>query len=355
MTSEQPSRRSVLRAAAGLTVAAGATALGGRATAAPASLNAVQATLGDKITWWEATSVAGPAVWRLTETSTVVSWRGDRNSGNLTVANLRGTPGRFAGSALQKTILPDSSGDAPSFGGLTWSYGLRLAWSGTNGGRSINVATLGLDTTSWTLTGRITGRTLVAGDLVSCTTGPAWGTGSNQRARLVVANQYGNVVVAEENAELSFGAPATMGFLSHPRGAVQSWYDGVTLGTLWAWTASDGALTFASVDRYGTVVLARSAQTSPFAPSSVAYSAGDSRPYLAWTTPAGRIAVAQFDPAAIRQGVDPIGPVTTLAEQSLASPALVPRPYQPANPPRLDLFWTGVDGTGALNAAVITF
>jgi hypothetical protein len=47
--------------------------------------------------------------------------------------------------------------------------------------------------------------------------------------------------------------------------------------------------------------------------------------------------------------------VTTLVEQSLAAPALLPR-YQSLNtPPAFELFWTGTDGTGALNAAVVTF
>ncbi len=361
MMSNPLSRRAVLRAAAGTTLAVGATALGGRATAAPggaaAPQRAVQATVSDKVTWWDATSVAGPAAIHASAYSTVVAWRGDRNSRNLTVANVRRTSsGKYAGSTLQKWILSDSSENAPTIaGGTAYRSALRLAWSGTNGGHSLNAAILGLEPGNWTFTGQIIGRKLVAGNLVSCTTGPAWGTSIGQNHQLVVANQYNDVIVTEETSELTFTAPATLGFLTNPRGAVHSLYDGDTGSTVWAWTASDGSITFATINVYGHATVARSAQKSNYAPSKMAFAGAGRDRYIAWTTPAGRIALAWVDIAAIVRGADPIGAVATLPEQSLATPELLTHAAASGSGPAFDLFWTGVDGTGALNAAVVTF
>ncbi|MEU4251938.1 hypothetical protein AB0F15_31420 [Amycolatopsis sp. NPDC026612] len=367
MTSNQPSRRTVLRSASGMALAAGATLLGGRALASPAgaaaSPHAAQAIVNDKVTWWDATSVAGPAavycglVPSANAYTTAIAWRGNQNSSNLTVANVMGPVGRFTGSVLQKTILNDYSGNAPAFAPKPGPYGLRMTWSGTNGGRSINFACLSVYSTGTPrFAGEITRRELVAGNLISCTTGPTWGYSALNHNQIIVTDQYGQVVAAEQQTdELTFTVPITQRFLTNPRGAVHSWYDG-SLGTYWVWTASDGTITFASVDANGAIAVVRSAQSSQFAPSDVAYSYASNQLFLAWTTTSGRIALAPLFPDAVKRGADPIGAVNLLAEQSLAAPALLAR-YSPSGTtkPAFDLFWTGIDGTGALNAAVITF
>jgi hypothetical protein len=113
-----------------------------------------------------------------------------------------------------------------------------------------------------------------------------------------------------------------------------------------AWTAASGRITVAR-PAPGQPLIYTSAQTSQFAPA-LGTLAGDI--YLAWTQPDGHLAIGSLDPTG--KLADPIEQVTQITELSLAGPALINRPGQTE---RLAILWTGVDGTGALNAAVVYF
>jgi hypothetical protein len=307
-------------------------------------------SVSNKVTWWDATSAAGPAVAELAG-NLIIAWRGNQNSRNLTIANVAGSSGGLAGTSLRSTVLADSSDYAPSLGRvLTIRDTAQLAWAGINGSHSLNVADLGVDTGAWQLTGQIVGRALVADNSVSATSGPVWtGAGTGGLNQLGVLDQHSRSVLIEETGDLVFGAPSTSEFLFGSRGPAQARnVDGGE--TLWAWTASDGALTFALV-RQGSplpAAVAGSAQSSGFGPSSIepAYPGGPL--CVAWTgiDGAGELNVAPVNPDAIRNGTDPIGAVYTLPETSIAAPTLLYRPLLHA----LAIFWTGTDGAGTLNA-----
>ncbi|WP_041540189.1 hypothetical protein [Catenulispora acidiphila] len=307
-------------------------------------------SVSNKVTWWDATSTAGPAVSELAG-NLIVAWRGNQNSRNLTVANVIGSSGGLSGTTLRSTVLADASDHAPSLSRiLTVRYTVQLAWAGINGAHSLNAADLGVNTSSWQLTGQIVGRALVAGDSVSATSGPVWtGGGAGDVNRLGVLDQSSRSVLIEETGDLVFGAPSTSDFIVDARGPAQALATD-NGETLWAWTASDGALTFALV-RPGfplPTAVVRSAQASGFGPSSIepAYPGGPL--CVAWTgiDGTGALNVAALNVDAIRNGTDPISAVYTLPETSSAAPALLHRPFLRT----LAIFWTGTDGAGTLNA-----
>ena len=275
-----------------------------------------------------------------------------------------GPPGQLAGTTLQTTVLADASAFAPAFlPGLSGSGSSQLAWTGINGGHSLNVADLGVASNTGTFTGQITGRTLVAGNTVSGTSGPALerSGGSGPLNQVNVVDQNGNVIVASESSELGFDPPFTLGFIAGTRGPVHGIADADGAGsTLWVWTAADGALSFAlSNPAISGVTVARSAQASGFAPSVTNFNAAGNPVtfYVAWTgiDGTGLLNVAPFDLAAVRAGTDPVSAVNTLSETSIAAPALVNLSVRSTLPHRrLRIFWTGTDGTGALNGAVVS-
>jgi hypothetical protein len=307
-------------------------------------------SVSNKVTWWDATSTAGPAVAELAG-NLIIAWRGNQNSRNLTIANVAGSSASLAGTSLRSTVLADSSDHAPGLSRvLTGHNTAQLAWAGINGGHSLNVADLGVDTSAWQLTGQVAGRALVAADTVSATSGPVWtGAGSGGVNQLSVVDQSTQSVVIEETGDLVFGAPATSAFIAGARGPAQA-RDTDGNETLWAWTASDGALTFALVRQGSSLPAAvvRSAQSSGFGPSSIEQAYVGGPLCIAWTGTdgAGELNVAPVNQNAIRNGSDPIGAVYTLPETSIAAPTLLYRPYLHA----LAIFWAGTDGAGTLNA-----
>ncbi len=307
-------------------------------------------SVSNKVTWWDATSTAGPAVAELAG-NLIIAWRGNQNSRNLTVANVTGSAGGLAGTALRSTVLADSSDHAPALSRtLTTGYTAQLAWAGINGAHSLNVADLGVDTSAWQLTGHIVGRALVAGGSVSATSGPVWtGAGHSDVNQLGVLDQNSRSVLIEETGDLVFGAPGTSEFIFDARGPAQA-RNTDDAETLWAWTASDGALTFALVKQGFPLPAAvvKSAQSSGFGPSSIEQAYPGGPLCIAWTgiDGAGELNVAPVNPDAIRNGTDPIGAVYTLPETSIAAPTLLYRPLLDA----LAIFWAGTDGAGTLNA-----
>ncbi|MFD9486325.1 hypothetical protein [Streptomyces sp. NPDC059991] len=76
---------------------------------------------------------------------------------------------------------------------------------------------------------------------------------------------------------------------------------------------------------------------------------------IAWTGTdgAGHLNVVPVSPAAVRAGADPIGAVYTRPETRIAAPALVPQMDWKHGRHRLAVFWTGTDGSGALNGCEV--
>ncbi|MGC0417333.1 hypothetical protein [Embleya sp. AB8] len=371
MTRHLPSRRAVLLGAGAAALAAsplGAAAPALAATPSPppsagpppsrrSGARLVAAGVRDKMTWWDATSTAGPALLHYNYVP-ILAWRGDRNSRNLTVANVIAPPRQLAGSSLQKWVLADASEQAPALmPSLVSSTVAHLAWTGINGGRSLNVANLELDAGANRFTGRVLGHVLVAGNQVSSRTGPSWAQSDPHQINTV--DQYGNVVYASETGDLTFGPLGTLNFIQPygTRGPVRRF------GNLWYWTAADGALCFAFTGSPNPTNesprVARSAQSSLFEPSHIAYAehAGNALPCIAWTgiDGAGYLNIAPIDYGAVQAGNDPIGTVYTLPETSIGAPAMGNEPPYGSNyTARTVIFWTGADGTGALNACEVT-
>ncbi|WP_101386481.1 hypothetical protein [Streptomyces sp. TLI_146] len=316
-------------------------------------MRSAAAGVRDKMTWWEATTTAAPAATQPGNTP-LLAWRGNRNSRNITLANVIGPPRQFAGSTLEKTILADASDYAPSFlPGVTSAYDARLAWTGIDYGRAVKVADFALTSGDWKLTGGMTQHGLVGYGQIGGTSGPDMSV--LQRYRVNVVDQYGRVVLAQANG-ISFGETIPLPFFGTPRGPVRNIGLGWE-GTVWMWTASDGALSFAFTDSAvpatDTPVVVRSAQWAICEPA--AFTPFRDSVYIAWTGTdgAGHLNVAPVDLAAVKAGTDPIGAVYTLPETSIAAPALVPQMDWDHGNHRLAVFWTGTDGSGALNACEV--
>jgi hypothetical protein len=298
--------------------------------------------VSDKMTWWQATSVAGPAAAALSGTGMLIAWRGNQNSRNINVAVLEtAAGGRFAGSMLRTTTLTDTSDYAPAlsfYDNQPW-----LAWTGTNGAHTVNAGQLAVGTGGAI---SVTSRAFVNGG--------ALGNGAKSGPTLS-PNPYFD--------ELSLHALATSGQMtdssSSPAG--KPWTTGTfpyatgALGAMNAapdgngdfynaWTGSDGHITV-EVPAPGAPLLMRSEQTSAYPPALARFLG---RTYIAWTRPDTHLGLGEVLPTG---SSDPITSVIQYLESSIAGPALVVRPG--TNPPELAILWTGTDGTGALNAGVI--
>ncbi|WP_172385917.1 hypothetical protein [Streptomyces sp. MNP-20] len=362
MTPRSPSRRSLLRGAGAAALTAGPIALAAPATAAPSPAprrpsrrgraRVVAAGVRDKMTWWDATSTAAPTVYQPNNVP-LLAWRGNRNSRNITLANVIGPRLQFAGSSLQKTILGAASDYAPVFlPQLSPRRTARLAWTGLEQRRLVHVGDFAL-TDDLRLTGEMTEQTPMGSGQLNATSGPdlSW----LQRHRVNVLDENGRVAFAQAR-DMTFDEALPLPFLGSPRGPVRN--RGLNEpGALWAWTAADGALCFAltrsPVPTTESPTVARSAQSSICEPSRL-LPYGSSL-YIAWTgiDGAGRLNIAPVDVEAVRAGNDPIGTVYTLPENSLAAPAVEVQIDVDSGRSRLVAFWTGTDGTGALNACEV--
>jgi hypothetical protein len=300
--------------------------------------------------WNSATSVAGPAVAYSPERQApVIAWRGNRNSRNLTLAYVLTDPwGHLAGTQLETHVGSDASAYAPAVQDLP-GYGLALAWVGVNGARTLNVAGVDLPSGSRALKTRDR-RFVTGGGLESGGAGPTSLDSFDVRGISVACpNDSGQVSLATATTGLNFGSPDPRDWGPAAEGAAL----GVSRA---AWTrTSDDRL---ELQQYPLTPTARaaSAQSSVHRPSLAEYRG---RLYIAWVGTDGdnHLNVAPIDHQAWQAGGDPIDPdrVDTLTELSLAAPALLTLPATDlsSDPDRLAIFWTGVDGAGTINGAVV--
>ncbi len=302
----------------------------------------------DKMTWEQATSVAGPAATYSPERGApVIAWRGNRNSRNLTLAFVVGPAGQLAATQLEMHVSQDASSFAPALRYVAGS-GLVLAWVGINEGRTVNVAIVELPAG----TGQVVSRQRVFVNNGGLSAGgdaaPSLGPFDPTPLTLACLNPGGEVCLASARSALQFDVAESVAW-------APASVEGVALSFLRAaWTrAGDGRLEFMSLPvRDNSRVV--SAQSSLFKPSLAEYGG---ELYVAWVGTDGdrHLNVAPVDLSAWDAGRDPIDPerVETLTELSLAAPALVTLPVAAFAPERLAIFWTGVDGAGLINGAVV--
>jgi hypothetical protein len=301
-----------------------------------------------KVTHDAVTSTAGPAVAAVPRNgrlALVYAWRGNHNSRNLTIG-VTGIPHEpLEGQALRTTVLTDTSDVAPAV--LWYQDQLWLAWQGTNGAHTVNAAVVafaGDDSVSLTQRGFVDQGRLAGGS----TCAPLL-VGSPYISWLglhTVDSQGMPVESANSPVGSGWGSAQPMNWAAGSVGAVAD----VAWGTdtfVHAWTRkSDGRLAFlfSGEESYSAV----SAQSSVFAPSLAVF---QGTPYIAWVGTDGgdKLNLARVDPGSS----DPIVDKLSLADSSIASPALVDATEQNYGPPRLGLAWTGTDGgtEGRLNVA----
>ncbi|QKW50227.1 hypothetical protein [Streptomyces buecherae] len=313
----------------------------------------------DKVTWWGDGSTSGPAVIQPMDTP-ILAWRGNQNSRNITVANATGPPGQLAGTVLRKTVLADSSPYAPALaGGLLADIHGQMAWVDISAGQRLHVATLEIETRTFTFTGRLAGRTLVSDGVLSGRSAPTLAGSSRAFPQVGVVDQQGNQVVANESSPLVFSALATLSWVGATRGPVRRFSLSDVPGGrfLWAWTASDGFLRFAfttSPTPSGeTPAVVRSAQQSIAQPSVTSYRGGA---HVGWTgvDGTGLLNVAALDLGRLGNGADPIASVNILNERGIGAPTLVGMaPTANVRTHRLAIFWAGTDGQGTLNGGIV--
>lgn len=302
-----------------------------------------------KQTWESAQSAAGPAAVALPSAQSghgglLLAWRGNTNSRNLSVGLTEGPYDAFLQSTLHTTVLSDSSDKAPAL--LLYQNRLWLAWQGTNAAHTVNTAVVDLGADgSISLSHR------------AFVNGGSLGNGSTA-APLLVGSPYiswiglhtrdaAGAAVEAANSPVGTGwqDAQALRFAGNGNGAVAD----VAFGTdsfLHAWTQNDGRLAF---NVSGLEIPFISAETSPFAPSLALFGGA---PYVAWTgsDPDHHLNVARVDVTA--NTVDPIRDKNVVSELSLAAPVLVNVPRGYGNE-RLAIIWTGVDGAGELNGAVV--
>lgn len=306
----------------------------------------------DKVTW-SATSVASPAATVLADDRVVVAWRGNENSEELSVAVVHAQLAPdFADSTLRTTVLSDSSVYSPALA-VTGDGRVWMAWTGTNGAQTVNVATLTVAATeifghdiadSVTVNGRsfVNGGALEGGGA----SGPTFSV-DPYSAQLSLHVRAGDGQATDSSSNPA-GAGWATDVIPAARDAIGPvcavpWADGF----LHAWTAADGRVTIGLPNGEGDTVAYPSVQTSAYPPAAAMFAG---QPYVAWTRTDGYLSIGRIDFTG--GGDDGIVEVRQLSEISLAGPALVDRPGQIE---RLGILWTGVDGTGALNAAVVYF
>jgi hypothetical protein len=327
--------------------------------------------VSDKNSWAQATSVAGPAVAAAryglpgTRGEITMAWRGNQNSANLSLAYVVGVPGSIAKSPLEIHVSADRSEFAPALAYDYQGQGFALAWVGVNDARSVNAALVDLPHGSGEV--QVRDRAFVEGPVVA-----PGGDGPPTLAldnyfELVGLSRRGDLYVATAAQPPTFGNARPLmpgpGIWRPVHGPL--YLEGAALGRVGpqeplyaAWTRSDQRLEFLAdaVDPTppGPRVTATSAQTSQHRPALAAYGG---QLYVAWTgTDAyAHLNVAPVDRDAVNQGADPIDPqlVVTLTELSLGSPALVNLESYYAVPERLAIFWTGTDGAGTINGAIV--
>lgn len=313
----------------------------------------------DKVTWWGDGSTAGPAVIQPLNTP-ILAWRGNQNSRNLSVANAVGPPGQLAGTVLRKTVFGDASPYAPALasGLLADIYG-QMAWVDITAEQRLHIATLEIETTNFTFTGRFSGRTIVGAGVLSGRSSPTLAGSSHAPPQVGVVNQNGNQVVANETSPLVFSGPATLGWVGATRGPVRRYSLSDVPGGrfLWAWTASDGFLRFAfttsPTPSTESPLVVRSAQQSLAQPTLALYRGGM---HVGWTgvDGAGMLNVAAVDLGRLGAGADPITSVNILSEQGIGAPTLVGMPpTAQVRTHRLAIFWAGTDGQGTLNGGIV--
>jgi len=297
----------------------------------------------DKMTWpADATSVAGPAVaFSPARGAPVIAWRGNANSRNITLAVVLGQSGALAGSRLETHVSAEASQFAPALHFLG-SQGLVMAWVGINEARTVNVATVDLPAGSAAV--NVSNRVFVnSGGLGGGGAGPpSLSPFDPLPISLACLNDGGQLCVASARSGLNFDAADAVDF-GGQEGAALSFLSA-------AWTRfDDNQLEFISLPLTPTS-RARSAQSSLHKPSLAEFRG---RLHVAWvgTEGNGQLNVAPIDRAAWDAGGDPVdaGQVNTLNEFSIAAPALLNLP----DPERLAIFWTGTDGEGLLNGAIV--
>lgn len=299
--------------------------------------------------WRAAQSVAGPAVAALPQLhgghgGLVVAWRGNENSRNLSVGVTQGNYDAFLQATLKVTVLSDSSDEAPAL--LLYQDRLWLAWQGTNGAHTVNSATVDIAADG---SASLAARAFVNGGEL--------GRGSIC-APLLVGSPYvswiglhtldaagGAVEAANSPAGTGWQAAEALPFAGDTVGAVADLAVGAD-SFLHAWTRHDGRLAF---NVSGLDIPFISDETSPFSPSLALFGGA---PYVAWTgsDPDHHLNVARLDVTA--NTLDPIRDKNIVTELSLAAPALVNIPPG-FRKERLAIAWTGVDGAGELNVAVV--
>jgi hypothetical protein len=303
----------------------------------------------DKMTWLKATSVAGPAVaYSPARGVPVIAWRGNENSRNITLAYVVGPPGQLAATQLETHISEDATELAPALYYLT-DNGLVLAWVGINDARTVNVAAVDLPAGSNRVDSRervfVNGGGLGAGGAGP----PSLSAFDPTPLSLACLNDAGELCLASAQSGLNFDVPDPVAWDA-------PCVEGVALSFLRAaWTrADDNRLEFIRFP-LGPNARVPSAQSSLHRPSLAEYRG---QLYVAWvgTEGNGHLNVAPIDSGAWSQGGDPIdaNQVDTLTELSMAAPALLRLPADiSGTPERLAIFWTGVDGTGLINGAVV--
>lgn len=302
----------------------------------------------DKMSWPGATSVAGPAATFSPTLGPVIAWRGDRHSQNLTLAYLTGTSGHFKGSRLEAHVSADASKWAPALYHLQ-GHGLVLAWVGINAARTLNVALVDLP---------IGTNAVVSRKRVFVNSGSLGGGGAGPPSlspfdplplSVACMNDRGELCIASARHGIDFGSAGTESW-------AQTSQEGAALSFLYAaWRSpDDDRLHFATFPKSPLTPPTISAQSTLHRPSLAEY---DNRLFVAWVGTDGdaHLNVAPVDGNAWAAGGDPIDAnrVETLTELSLAAPALLSLPANAASPERLAIFWTGVDGAGTINGALV--
>jgi hypothetical protein len=303
--------------------------------------------VSDKERWATATSIAGPSVtYSPARQAPVLAWRGDQNSRNLTIAYIVGTPGQLVGRQLETHVSRDASEHAPAIH-YRREGDLVLAWVGINPAQTVNAAIIDLPSGT---------RDVVSRQRVFVNDGPLGSGGSGPVSlapfgplgiTLACLNESGTSCFSTANQGIAFDAPRSDPDIDA--------IEGIALEVgMAAWTRrSDNRLLFQpSPIRPGSPFV--SAQSSLHRPALASFGG---HLYVAWvgTDGDGHLNVARVQTGAFDTGGDPIDPgaVDTLTELSLAAPVLVSLPPEAFSPERLAIFWTGVDGSGTINGAVV--